>query len=158
MKMRRSDRLVADEGRIRRIIDDSAVCRVALHDEEGLYIVPMNFGCVYNEGKLTLYFHSATDGRKIRAIKASGEAAFEMDCMGNVTEGPNACSYSCVYSSVTGAGKASLVEDTEEKKRALSLIVEHTAHRHFDFDDKAAATVAIIRLDAETFSAKEKIQ
>ncbi len=158
MQMRRSDRLVLDEGRIRRIIDDSSVCRVAVKDEEGLYIVPMNFGYVYKEGKLTLYFHSAPDGRKIRAIKASGEAAFELDRMGNVTEGPNACSYSCVYSSVTGAGRASLVEDIEEKKSALSLIVEHTAHRRFEFDDEQAASVAIIRLDAETFSAKEKIQ
>ena len=47
MKMRRMDRLVSDRARIGRIIADSAVCRVAVKDEEGLYIVPLSFGYVY---------------------------------------------------------------------------------------------------------------
>ena len=44
MKMRRMDRLVSDRAGIGRIIADSAVCRVAVKDEEGLYIVPLSFG------------------------------------------------------------------------------------------------------------------
>lgn len=47
MKMRRMDRLVSDRARIGRIIADSAVCRVAIKDEEGLYIVPLSFGYVH---------------------------------------------------------------------------------------------------------------
>ena len=70
MKMRRMDRLVSDRARIGRIIADSAVCRVAVKDEEGLYIVPLSFGYVYEGDSLTLYFHSAKEGRKIRAMRS----------------------------------------------------------------------------------------
>ena len=54
MKMRRMDRLVSDRARIGRIIADSAVCRVAVKDEEGLYIVPLSCGYVYEGDSLTL--------------------------------------------------------------------------------------------------------
>ena len=142
MKMRRMDRLVSDRAEIERIIADSAVCRVAVKDEEGLYIVPL----------------SAKEGRKIRAVGSGCEAAFEMDSMSRVTEGPTPCNYSCLYSSITGAGRASMVDDIEEKKLALSLITEHTAGRRFKFSDAQADSVAIIKLNADTFSAKEKAQ
>ena len=150
MKMRRMDRLVSDRARIGRIIADSAVCRVAVKDEEGLYIVPLSFGYVYEGDSLTLYFHSAKEGRKIRAVGSGCEAAFEMDSMSRVTEGPIPCNYSCLYSSITGTGRASMV--------ALSLITEHTAGRRFKFSDAQADSVAIIKLNADTFSAKEKAQ
>lgn len=158
MKMRRMDRLVSDPARIGQIIADSAVCRMAVKDEEGLYIVPLSFGYVYEGDSLTLYFHSAKEGRKIRAVGSGCEAAFEMDSMSRVTEGPIPCNYSCLYSSITGAGRASMVEDIEEKKLALSLITEHTAGRRFEFTDAQASAVAIIKLSADTFSAKEKAQ
>lgn len=158
MKMRRMDRLVNDRARIGQIIADSAVCRMAVKDEEGLYIVPLSFGYVYEGDSLTLYFHSAKEGRKIRAIGSGCEAAFEMDSMSRVTEGPTPCNYSCLYSSITGAGRASMVDDIEEKKFALSLITEHTAGRRFEFSDAQADSVAIIKLNADTFSAKDKAQ
>lgn len=158
MKMRRIDRQVNDPARIGQIIADSAVCRIAVKDEEGLYIVPLSFGYVYGGGSLTLYFHSAKEGRKIRAVGSGCEAAFEMDSMSRVTEGPTPCNYSCLYSSITGAGRASMVDDIEEKKLALALITEHTAGRRFEFNDAQADSVAIIKLSADTFSAKEKAQ
>ena len=120
--------------------------------------MPLSFGYVHEGDSLTLYFHSAKEGRKIRAIGSGCEAAFEMDSMSRVTEGPIPCNYSCLYSSITGTGRASMVEDIEEKKLALSLITEHTAGRRFKFSDAQADSVAIIKLNADTFSAKEKAQ
>ena len=115
-------------------------------------------GYVHEGDSLTLYFHSAKEGRKIRAVGSGCEAAFEMDSMSRVTEGPIPCNYSCLYSSITGTGRASMVEDIEEKKLALSLITEHTAGRRFKFSDAQSDSVAIIKLSANTFSAKEKAQ
>ena len=63
MKMRRRVRCVSDRAEIERIIADSSVCRVAVKDEEWLYIVPLSFGFVYEGDSLTLYFHSAKEGR-----------------------------------------------------------------------------------------------
>ena len=55
--MRRTDRQVADEAGIRAILDRCQICRLALWDEEGPYIVPMSYGYRWDEGGLKLYFH-----------------------------------------------------------------------------------------------------
>lgn len=67
--MRRKDREVTCEADKLAILDECKVCRVALQDEQGLYIVPMNFGYQYESDRLTLYFHSAKSGRKITALQ-----------------------------------------------------------------------------------------
>ena len=103
---------------------------------------------------IKLYFHSANEGRKLRAITARPDVAFEMDCMEGITQGDTACAYSCAYKSITGTARASIVCDTEEKQRALSLIMEHTVKKHFDFNSEQASHVAIIRLDVKSISAK----
>lgn len=42
--MRRKDREITDIEEIRDIIEKCKVCRLAMQDEEGLYLVPLNFG------------------------------------------------------------------------------------------------------------------
>ena len=155
MDMRRKDRHITQADRILSIIDGCSVCRIAMQDGEGLYIVPLSFGYEYSGvDNIKLYFHSANEGRKLRAITARPDVAFEMDCMEGITQGDTACAYSCAYKSITGTARASIVCDTEEKQRALSLIMEHTAKKHFDFNSEQAAHVAIIRLDVKSISAK----
>lgn len=67
--MRRIDRQVADEAGIRAILDRCQICRLALWDEEGPYIVPMSYGYRMDEGGLKLYFHCAGEGRKLDALR-----------------------------------------------------------------------------------------
>ena len=69
MEMRRKDRLVDDPHELRLILEECKVCRIATIDEEGLYIVPLNFGYEYDGEKLALYVHSSRDGRKVRVLK-----------------------------------------------------------------------------------------
>ncbi len=63
--MRRKDREVVDQKEIMQIIDNCKVCRIAMHDKEGLYIVPLNFGYSYENSQLVLFFNRAKEGRKI---------------------------------------------------------------------------------------------
>ena len=63
--MRRKDREISDYSEIIRIIESCSVCRLGLMDENEAYIVPMNFGYIVENKELTLYFHSAKEGRKI---------------------------------------------------------------------------------------------
>ena len=44
MRMRRAERQVRDLGAIQKIVQQCKVCRLAMADEEGLYIVPMSPG------------------------------------------------------------------------------------------------------------------
>ena len=123
--MRRKDREVTNLEDQLAVLDECKVCRIALRDEQGLYIVPLNFGYQYENGCLTLYFHSAKSGRKINALEKNSAVAFEMDCGHRLMEADEPCRYSYSFASVIGNGTASLVWDGEEKKRALSLLMKH---------------------------------
>lgn len=66
---RRSDREVTDANEILGIIDKCDVVCIAINDNTYPYIIPVNFGYEFNNGKLTLFFHSSTDGRKHKIIE-----------------------------------------------------------------------------------------
>lgn len=152
--MRRRDREVTDEKLVLEIIETCKVCRLAMVDEEGVYIVPMNFGYFFENGELVFYFHSAKEGRKLDAIKTNPSVGFEMDCGHELLKDEKACEYSYYYQSIIGKGHASIVEDVQEKTEAFALIMEHQAGKRFEFDEKMANAVAIIKVRVEEFAAK----
>lgn len=154
--MRRKERAVMDPAAIREILDQCQVCRLAVHDQAGPYIVPMNFGYTYEDGRLALYFHSALEGRKIAALTADPQAAFELDCLLQIRGSEAACSYTCLYRSITGAGRVTFLTDREEKRQALAhIMARQTGRTDFTFPDEGVDRIAVFRLDAETFSAKQ---
>ena len=75
--MRRKEREVTDYNKMIEILKSCDCCRIGLVDDKGAYIVPMNFGYEDNNGKLTLYFHGATEGKKIDLINNQPEISFE---------------------------------------------------------------------------------
>lgn len=152
--MRREDREVTNITEKIEIINNCKVVRLAMKDEEGLYIVPLNFGYSYLNDKLTLYFHSAKEGRKLNAIEDNSEVAFEMDCEHRLIEADIACLYGFSFKSIIGNGVASIVENIEEKKIALSLLMKHQAGKDFTFEDKHAKAVTVFKVDVNNFSAK----
>ena len=85
--MRRRDRQITDPAAIADLLSRCKVCRIAVTDRQGPYIVPLNFGYQLSEsGALTLYFHSAQTGRKLSALQTcTGPVAFEMDCAHRLT-------------------------------------------------------------------------
>lgn len=152
--MRRQDREITDREALLAILDSCKVCRIAMRDEEGLYIVPMNFGYVYEEGSLCLYFHCAGEGRKIDALAAHPQVAFEMDGGHALVEGDVACAYAYRFHSIVGSGEAAFVEEAAEKKKALALLMRHQTGRDFVFDDRMAAGVTVFCIRATAFTGK----
>ena len=67
--MRRKDREVTEMEEIQQIFDECKVCRIGIMDENGPYIVPVNYGYVRKEGKVILYIHGAREGKKIDLIR-----------------------------------------------------------------------------------------
>ena len=67
--MRRKDREVTEMEEIQQIFDECKVCRIGIMDENGPYIVPVNYGYVREEGKVILYIHGAREGKKIDLIR-----------------------------------------------------------------------------------------
>lgn len=107
--------------------------------------------------KLTLYVHSAAEGRKAEAFLRGCDVAIEMDCDGGSIKGDYSCAYSRAYRSVMGTGRISPVENAEEKVRALALIMEHAAPgAPCEFAKEAVNRVAIFRIDVDDFTGKER--
>ena len=152
--MRRKDREVTDPDALRDIVEACQVCRIAMQDEEGLYIVPMNFGYEYENDRLTLYVHSAREGRKVAAFRLNGRIAFEMDCDHELVEGRQACQYSYRYRSLIGNGDIVELDNPDEKKKGLLALMRRFTDRPVQFNYKMLGVVAVFRIDVSRFSGK----
>lgn len=155
--MRRNDREVKDTKKIREILDNCKVCRLGMADGDQIYIVPMNFGYEFGEDGLTLYFHGAKEGRKLELIRKNPSVGIEMDCRHELAEGTVPCQYSYYYGSVIGGGVAELLEEPEEKLKALGVIMKHQTGKDFpEFKDnpKLEKAVAVIRVRVGNYTCK----
>lgn len=153
--MRRKDREIKDIHQILQMMDQCDVCRIGVIDEQGMYIVPMNFGYIYDHEQLVIYLHSAKEGRKYRAFHQFPEVIFEMDCGHELIEAETACAYSYYYQSVMGNGVIHEVSDMTEKKQALSCLMKHQTGKDFIFNEKMASGVAVFKLTVTSYSAKK---
>lgn len=154
--MRRADREVKDASKMKDIIEACKCCRLGFYDQGHVYIVPMNFGYIFEKGQLILYFHSAKEGRKIDLIKRNPEIGFEMDTDFMLHEGQIACQYSAYYQSVIGERDISFIEDIKQKKNALLHIMKHyTQQDDWNFSDKILDTVCVFQVVVKEISCKE---
>lgn len=147
---------ITDEGRIRDILDTAKVLHLGLAVNNEPYVVPMNYGYILEDGKLTLYLHSAVRGKKLDMVRANANVFFELECGLQPFEGRVPCQYGLVYSSVMGRGKACIVEDVEEKKQAMSILMKTQTGKDFTFEDRLVSIVSVIRIDVENYTAKHR--
>ncbi len=153
--MRRKDREVTETKEFLQIIEQCKVCRIAMHDETGPYIVPMNFGYTYENSQLVLFFHSAKEGRKIRALKENSDVCFEMDCEHKLITADVACNYGYFYKSIIGNGKAVFIDNAGEKKTSLSILMKHLTGQDFTFDDQMVSSVCVFKIIVDNYSGKD---
>ena len=154
--MTKRERQITDKAQILHILDTAKVLHLGLCVNNEPYVVPMNYGYIEEKGKLVLYLHSAVQGKKLDMIRANPNVFFEMDCDLAPFEGEKPCQYGLVYSSVMGRGKAVLVEDVEQKKQAMTILMKTQTGKDFTFEDRLVSIVAVIRVDVEEYTAKHR--
>ena len=154
--MTKRERQITDEAQIGKILDTAGVLHLGLAVDNEPYVVPMNYGYTKEDGKLVLYLHSATRGKKLDMIRSNPRVFFEMDCDLTPFEGEKPCQYGLSYSSVMGWGSARIVEDVQEKMKAMSVLMKTQTGRDFSFDEKLVRIVAVIRIDVEAYTAKHR--
>ena len=152
----RRERLVTDIDKVLDILNKSKVIHLGLVDGDEPYVVPMNYGYTYENEKLTIWLHGATTGRKLDIIRKNPKVFFEMECDLIPFEGDVACKYGISYSSLMGKGIATIVEDSAEKQRALSILMKTQVDMDFEFNEKLASVVGIIKIDVSEFTAKHR--
>ena len=156
--MRRKDREISGTDNLLNIIGKCKVCRLGICDSDVPYVVPLNFGYSYDNGILTLYFHSAHEGKKIDIIKKNNKACFELDCDHALIDGERACNYGFTFSSVIGFGTIEFINDTQEKIMALGYLMKHQTGKdiQFDFDVNELENVAVFKMTVSEYTGKQK--
>ena len=147
---------VTDPAEIARILDTAKVLHLGLSVNDEPYVVPMNYGYTMEDGKLVLYLHSAVKGRKLDMMQTNPKVFFSIDCDRMPFEGRVPCQYGLVYSSIMGRGTATIVEDVEEKKQAMTLLMKTQTGKDFTFEDRLVSIVAVIRIDVAEYTAKNR--
>ena len=147
---------ITDPEQIVRILDAAKVLHLGLAVNNEPYVVPMNYGYTMEEGKLTLYLHSAVRGKKLDMIRENPQVFFEMDSDRVPFEGKLPCQYGMTYSSVMGSGEARLIEDVEEKKKAMTVLMKTQTQKDFTFNPRLVSIVAVIRIDVSEYTAKHR--
>ena len=114
--LRRKDREITDPAAMRKILKDADCVTVALCMKNEPYLVSLSHG--YDEARNCIYFHCAPEGKKIEYMKANnkvwGQAVVDYHVKGE-------CEYT--YTCVHFSGRVTLIEDAEEKLRALACMI-----------------------------------
>ncbi|MDP6627262.1 MAG: pyridoxamine 5'-phosphate oxidase family protein [Methanopyri archaeon] len=152
--MRRADREVTDREEIESILERATVCRLGMCADGEPYVVPLSFG--YVDGRL--YFHSASEGKKLDILRGNGKVCFEVDVDTEVIPAKSPCGWGMRYASVIGFGTASIVEDLDEKRSALDIIMTHYGGHGANYPALMLRKVAIIRVDIENMTGKRSGQ
>ena len=150
------ERQVTDPDQILHILDTGKVLHLGLAVNNEPYVVPMNYGYTMEDGNLVLYLHSALQGKKLDMMRANPNVFFEIDCDLMPFEGRVPCQYGLVYSSIMGRGTARIVEDVEEKKQAMTVLMKTQTGKDFSFEDRLVSIVAVIRIDVSEYTAKHR--
>jgi nitroimidazol reductase NimA-like FMN-containing flavoprotein (pyridoxamine 5'-phosphate oxidase superfamily) len=154
--MTKRERQITDQKQIIDILNRAKVLHLGLCVDNEPYVVPMNYGYTMEGEKLVVYLHSAVRGKKLDMIKVNPKVFFEIDCDVVPFDGVMPCQYGVTYSSIMGRGIAKIVEDVEEKKKAMSVLMKTQTGKDFSFVDRLVSMVAVIRIDVSEYTAKHR--
>ena len=149
--MRRLDKQITDESIINEIISKSLICRIAFFDKEYPYVVPMNYG--YHEN--SLYFHCATEGKKIDLIRKNNKVGFEIVHKHELIKKKLSCGWTTEYRSILGTGKIDVLTGYNEKKMGLDIIMKQHGREENTYSESAVEKVVILKLSIKSLSAKQ---
>jgi len=155
--MNRSDREIEDKLELKRIVRNGKFVVISMCSDNSPYVVTMNYG--YDDRKNALYFHAAFKGLKMDIIKQnSNVCATVIEDLGYK---PGECDHG--YRSVVFWGKMSVIDDLEEKKYGLNILLNHLEEQPDEVKKKLLKEdsryekmqMAILRLDMEEMTGKE---
>lgn len=145
--------IIEEKERIETIIMNCDACFVGITDLDGNpYVVPMNFG--YENG--TLYLHSGPEGGKIEMLERNNHVCITFSHGHKLVYQHEkvACSYSMRSESVMCLGQVHFIEDIDEKRRALNIIMRHYSEKEFTYSDPAVRNVKVWQVPIEKMTGK----
>jgi nitroimidazol reductase NimA-like FMN-containing flavoprotein (pyridoxamine 5'-phosphate oxidase superfamily) len=153
--MRRKDKEIVDQKVMVSIIEKAIICRVGMCWQDEPYVIPMNFG--YRNHYI--FLHSASEGRKLDILRNNNKVCIEFDVDVEMLRSQEACKTSMKYKSILIFGRAAILKDVAEKKRALDIIMHHYDNHNFPslfhYSEEVMGKVIIIKVKVEEMTGKE---
>ena len=159
-KIRRQDRAITDDAWIVDFLGKADYGVFATCKEGQPFTVARNFA--YDSQKNTIYFHGARKGRTFENVGNGTQVNLNVSEMGEWIVAERAMNFGVKYKGVVVFGYLTVVDDSEEAKHGLQLIMDkHFPALHPGVDYEAVTTddlkvTAVFRVDIESWSGKEK--
>jgi uncharacterized protein len=152
--VREADRGVYDRETVYRILDEGFLCHVGFVANGQPFVIPTSYG---RRGD-SLYIHGSAASRMLRQLKESVPVCVTVTLLDGLVLARSVFNHSMNYRSVVILGKATLVEDPQEKLAALQSISEHIIPGRWadarQPNERELKQTSVLRLPIEEFSAK----
>jgi uncharacterized protein len=143
-----------DRDTIYTILDEGFVCHVGFTVEGQPYVIPTMFARVGE----AVYFHGSAASRMLRGVSGGLAVCVTVTLIDGLVLARSVFNHSMNYRSVVALGKATLVEEAEEKIAALRAFTEKILPGRWDDarqpNEKELKATSILRLPLSEVSAK----
>jgi len=152
--VREADRAVYDRAAVYRILDDGFLCHAGFVVDGQPFVIPTSYGRKSD----SLYIHGSAASRMLRQIKEGVPVCITVTLLEGLVLARSIFNHSMNYRSVVILGKATLVDDPEEKLAALRILSEHILPGRWDDsrqpNERELKATSVLRVPIEEFSAK----
>jgi len=152
--VREADRAVYDRETVYRILDEGFLCHAGFVVDGQPFVIPTSFG----RKDATLYIHGSAASRMLRQMKDGVPVCITVTLLEGLVLARSIFNHSMNYRSVVVLGKATLVDDPEEKLAALRILSEHILPGRWadsrQPNERELKATSVLRVPIEEFSAK----
>jgi uncharacterized protein len=152
--VREAERALYDRETMYRILDEGFLCHVGFAVEGQPFVIPTSYG----RKEASLYIHGSAASRMLREMKGGVAVCVTVTLLDGLVLARSVFNHSMNYRSVVILGKATLVDDPDEKLAALRVLSEHIIPGRWDDvrqpNDRELKATSVLRVPIEEFSAK----
>jgi len=152
--VREPERAVYDREAVYRILDEGFICHVGFSVDGQPFVIPTSYG----RENANLYIHGSAASRMLRQLKTAVPVCVTVTLLDGLVLARSVFNHSMNYRSVVILGKATLVDNPEEKLAALRILSEHILPGRWDDarqpNERELKATSVLRVPIEEFSAK----
>jgi nitroimidazol reductase NimA-like FMN-containing flavoprotein (pyridoxamine 5'-phosphate oxidase superfamily) len=150
-------RAVYDRDAIYKILDEGFVCHVGFTAEGQTFVIPTMYARVGD----TIYFHGSAASRMLRGVSAGLNVCVTVTLADGLVLARSVFNHSMNYRSVVALGNPSIVDEPEEKLKALNAFTEKILPGRWNDarqpNEKELQATSILRLPLTEVSAKVRV-
>jgi uncharacterized protein len=155
--VREAERGVYDRETVNRILDEGFLCHVGFVADGQPFVIPTSYG----RKDANLYIHGSAASRMLRQMKEGVAVCVTVTLLDGLVLARSVFNHSMNYRSVVILGKATLVDEPNEKLAALRLLSEHILKGRWDDSrqptERELKATSVLRVPIEEYSAKVRV-